>query len=246
MTRMIMGVQPVREAIRAHGSAIEKLWVEKNGGPPVRGLLKFASDRGIPTEIKDGSELLRAAAGGRHQGVIAFAPELELLRVADLLVQPTSIFVALDGIMDPQNFGAVIRSAVALGADAVLWPEHSSAPLTPATFRASAGAVEHARLCRVPSLPEALVMLAEKGTLNIGLDANGPVMLSQVPMIGPVTLVIGAEDKGLRKPVIAACAHVARLPMRGPISSLNASVAGALALYEVLRQRQLQSPNIGE
>ncbi len=243
MTRMIMGVQPVREAIRAHGSAIEKLWAQRDGGPPVRGLLKFASDRGIPTEIKDASDMARASSGGRHQGVIAFAPELSLTRIEDVIVQPNSIFLALDGIMDPQNFGAAIRSAVALGADCVLWPEHSSAPLTPATFRASAGAVEHARLCRVPSLPDALSLLARKGTLNVGLDANGPVMLSQVPLVGPVTLVIGAEDKGLRKPVIAACAHLARLPMRGPVASLNASVAGALALYEVLRARQSQSSN---
>lgn len=241
-----MGVQPVREAIRVHGKAIERLWVEKNGGPALRGLLKFASDRGVPTEIKDASELLRAAAGGRHQGVIAFAPEISLTRLEDLAVHESSIFVALDGIMDPQNFGAVLRSAVALGADCVLWPEHSSAPLSPATFRASAGAVEHARLCRVPSLPDALAALAAKGTLNVGLDANGPVMLSDVCLTGPVTLVIGAEDKGLRRRVLEACAQVARLPMRGPIASLNASVAGALALYEVLRQRHALSQKPGE
>jgi 23S rRNA (guanosine2251-2'-O)-methyltransferase len=139
--------------------------------------------------------------------------------------------------MDPQNFGAVIRSAVALGATAILWPEHSSAPLSPATFRASAGAIEHAALCRVPALAEALQALASRGVTAVALDAQGTVELRTIDLTGPVVIVIGAEDKGVRRPVRAACQHTARLPMRGPIGSLNASVAGAIALYEVVRQR---------
>lgn len=129
-----------------------------------------------------------------------------------------------------------------MGASAILWPEHSSAPLTPATFRASAGAVEHAALCRVPALPEALQRLAERGMIAVALDANGPVELSAVPLDQPVCIVIGSEDKGVRRPVQRACRYVARLPMRGPIGSLNASVAGAIALYEIVRQRQARTP----
>jgi 23S rRNA (guanosine2251-2'-O)-methyltransferase len=170
--------------------------------------------------------------------VIAVAPDLRLRRLEDVEVEPSTIVVALDGIMDPQNFGAVIRSAVALGARTVMWAEHSSAPLSPATFRASAGAVEHAMLCRVPSLPEALMRLAEKGVTSIALDASGPVELSSVALSGPVAIVIGSEDKGARRAVRRSCHHVARLPMLGPVSSLNASVAGAIALYEIVRQRQ--------
>src|SRR6185503_3678244 len=150
--------------------------------------------------------------------------------------------VALDGVMDPQNFGAVIRSAVALGASAILWPEHSSAPLSPATFRASAGAIEHAVLCRVPSLPEALEALAGRGVAPIALDAHGPVELGALDLTGPTAIVIGAEDKGARRAVRRACRFVARLPMTGPIASLNASVAGAIALYEVARQRAKAAP----
>jgi 23S rRNA (guanosine2251-2'-O)-methyltransferase len=139
--------------------------------------------------------------------------------------------------MDPQNFGAVIRSSVALGASAILWPEHASAPLSPATFRASAGAIEHARLCRVKSLPDALRELGKRGVSAIALDAQGTADLGRLDLTVPVALVIGAEDKGVRKPVRQACQHIARLPMKGPIASLNASVAGAIALYEVARQR---------
>lgn len=127
---------------------------------------------------------------------------------------------------------------MALGASGIVWPEHASAPLTPATFRASAGAVEHAVLCRVPALPEALGALAARGVTAVALDAQGPVELRDLDLRGPVAIVIGAEDKGTRRPVRQACRYTARLPMAGPIASLNASVAGAVALYEVLRQRR--------
>jgi 23S rRNA (guanosine2251-2'-O)-methyltransferase len=238
MARLIMGIQPVREAIRAHGAAIERVFVERGGGPTIEAIARFAEGRGVATEALARGELDRRAAGGRHQGVLAIAPDLRLVRLEAVPVQEGSVIVALDGVMDPQNFGAVIRSAVALGASSILWPEHSSAPLSPATFRASAGAVEHAVLCRVRSLPEAITELSDKGVTSVALDANGPVELSEVPLTGPVMIVIGAEDKGVRRPVARACRHVARLPMRGPVASLNASVAGALALYEILRQRQ--------
>jgi 23S rRNA (guanosine2251-2'-O)-methyltransferase len=148
-----------------------------------------------------------------------------------------TVIVALDEIEDPQNFGAVIRSAVALGASAILWPEHHAAPLSPATFRASAGAVEHARLCRVAKLPAALDALRDAGASVVGLDANAGRALADVEAPGAVVLVVGAEGKGLRRPVKSACTTLARLPMRGPIDSLNASVAAGIGLYEILRAR---------
>ena len=237
MPRAILGIQPVREAIRVHGAELERIFVQQSGGPTLEGLIRFAEGRGVTVELVSRGDLDRRAAGGRHQGAIAIAPELRLVPLESLEIGPTALFVALDGVMDPQNFGAVIRSAVALGATAILWPEHSSAPLSPATFRASAGAIEHAALCRVAALPEALQVLAARGVTAVALDAQGSVELGTIDLRGPVVIVIGAEDKGVRRPVRAACQHTARLPMRGPIGSLNASVAGAIALYEVVRQR---------
>jgi 23S rRNA (guanosine2251-2'-O)-methyltransferase len=242
VTRLILGIQPVREAIRAHGAALERVIVEHGDNPTLSALGRFASDHGVAVDERARGELDRLAAGGRHQGVIAVAPELGLRRLEDLVIAGNAIVMALDGVMDPQNFGAVIRSAVALGATAVLWPEHASAPLTPATFRASAGAIEHATLCRVPSLPDALAHLAARGALAVALDAQGPTELAAIDLTGPVVIVVGAEDKGVRRPVRRACRHTARLPMSGPIGSLNASVAAALALYEVVRQRQAPRP----
>ena len=151
---------------------------------------------------------------------------------------------ALCGVADRQQLPPVPAPPlmipvplVALGATAVVWPEHRSAPLSPATFRASAGAIEHATLCRVTSLPPALDDLRARGVAVIGLDMTGEVAIDRVDLVGPVALVVGAEDKGLRKTVKRACDALARLPMPGPIGSLNASVAVAIALYEVVRQR---------
>ena len=238
MSRTVFGIQPVREAIRVHGAAIERVVIEHKPNPKLQGLARFAEGRGIRVESAPRGELDRAAGAGRHQGVLALAPELVLKNLDDVPIVPASIFVALDGIMDPQNFGAIVRSAVALGTTGIIWPEHSSAPLSPAMFRASAGAIEHAVLCRVPALPQAMTDLGGRGVTVIGLDAQGPSELGDVDLRGPVAIVTGAEDKGARRTVLRACHHVARLPMHGPISSLNASVATALALYEILRQRR--------
>jgi len=159
------------------------------------------------------------------------APPLAMRSIGDLAVEG-ALVVALDEVQDPQNFGAVIRSSVAMGATAVGWPEHRSAPLSPATFRASAGAIEHATLCRVASLPPALDDLRARGVAIVGLDAVGDVLIDRVDLAGPVAIVVGAEDKGLRKTVKRACDAIARLPMPGPIGSLNASVAVAVLYPE--------------
>jgi 23S rRNA (guanosine2251-2'-O)-methyltransferase len=235
--RLVLGVQPVREAVRAHGASVERVLVEEGDHPQLEALARFARDQGIEVARATRSELDRRARGARHQGVMALVPELRLRPLAELSVEPASLFVALDEIQDPQNFGAVIRSAVAFGAGAVIWPEHASAPLSPATFRASAGAIEHAVLCRVTSLPSAIEHLADLGAGAVALDAAGEVDLADVDLSGPTLLVIGSEGKGLKKSVRRACRQSARLPI-GKIGSLNASVAAAIALYEAHRQRR--------
>lgn len=238
--RLICGLQPVREAIRKHGAALGRVLVESPGATPspqLDALARFARDQGAPVERPPRSELDRLAHGVRHQGAIAFAPELAVTRLHDLVLGERALLVALDELQDPQNFGAIVRSSVAMGATAVVWPEHSSAPLSPSTFRASAGAVEHATLCRVSSLPHALEELGQRGVTAVGLDMGGEVTIDRVDLAQPVVLVAGAEGKGLRKSVKRACAAVARLPMPGPVGSLNASVAVAIALYEAVRQR---------
>jgi len=238
--RIVCGLQPVREAIRAHGARLERVLVEAGGrepSPQLDALARYARDHGARVERPARSELDRIARGVRHQGAVAFAPELRIASLEDVAVDERALVVALDEVQDPQNFGAVIRSAVAMGATAVVWPEHRSAPLSAATFRASAGAVEHATLCRVTSLPPALLDLHARGASVVALDMSGEAAIDRVDLTGPVVLVVGAEGKGLRKTVKRTCNATARLPMPGPIGSLNASVAVAIALYEVVRQR---------
>jgi 23S rRNA (guanosine2251-2'-O)-methyltransferase len=232
----------VREAVRARGADLEKVVVEaagKEASPQLEALARFARDHGARVERQPRSELDRMSRGVRHQGAIALAKDLALVPIDDVAVSERTLVVALDEVQDPQNFGAVIRSGVAMGATAIIWPEHRSAPLSSATFRASAGAIEHATLSSVPSLVPALESLRGRGCSAVGLDMAGDRLISEVDLTGPVVLVVGAEGKGLRRTVKRVCDTLARLPMPGPIESLNASVAAAVALYEAVRQRAM-------
>lgn len=231
--RLIVGLQPVREAIRVHREALKRVAVEDKGSPSLEAVARFARDQGVAEIVRvPRSELERWTEGGQHQGVVAWGPELRLLPVEQLLDDPGLLALALDGIQDPQNFGAVIRSAVGVADAAVLWGEHSSAPLSFATGRASAGAIEQARLCRVPSLVGALTAARERGISVVGLDAHAPQRVGELDLSGPTILVVGNEHEGMGRAVRRACSAVGRLTASGRIDSLNASVAAALALYE--------------
>jgi 23S rRNA (guanosine2251-2'-O)-methyltransferase len=234
-------LQPVREAIRVHRARLGAVLVE-NGRGDARGrldaLARFATDQSVP-EVRrvERRELDTLASGGFHQGALAWAPALPIFDAAAILAEPDFLILALDGIQDPQNFGAAVRSAVGLGASAVVFSEHSAAPLTPATFRASAGAIEHARLARVPSLVRFLDEATAAGAAIVGLAADAPVRLEDADLRGPLVLAIGSEQDGLARAVRRRCTTLARLTLRGPIDSLNASAAAAVALHAALIKR---------
>ncbi|HEY2407687.1 MAG TPA: RNA methyltransferase [Polyangiaceae bacterium] len=230
--RLVAGIQPVREAVAVHKAALARIAIEGRDNPKLEALLRFARDQGVSHLTHASRADLDVWAGGtQHQGVLAWAPQLTLLDEHDLLTDPNLIAIALDGVQDPQNFGAVIRSAVAMSGAAVIWGEHASAPLTPATFRASAGAVEHARLCRVRSLAGFLEEARAQGVAVVGLDAHAPRLLKDTELNGRLILVVGSEHEGMGRAVRRACSAEARLAL-GRIDSLNASVAAAIALYQ--------------
>ncbi len=233
--RMIVGLQPVREAIRAHGEKLRVL-VDRKPSKELDAVARFAKDRGASVERVLTGTLDRLSRGVRHQGVLAEAPLLALRSIADLDLAKSHFFIALDEIEDPQNFGAIVRTSVALGASGVIWPENHSAPLSMSMFRASAGAVEHAVLSKVTSLPKALQELRDRGATVIGLDASAKEIIDNAQFDGPLVLVVGAEGKGLRKSVKESCDFIVSLAMRGPIASLNASVAVGIAMYSVARK----------
>ncbi|HET9953925.1 MAG TPA: RNA methyltransferase [Polyangiaceae bacterium] len=240
--RLVLGLQSVRAAIRRHGRALAAVWLESDDNPRLQAVQRFASDHGVPRiEVVGRDQLARLSGGVLHQGVAAFAPELAFQAFEPLLEEPSLLGIALDRIQDPQNFGAVVRSAVGLNASCVIWGEHSSAPLGTTTARASAGAVEFARLCRVPSLPRALTDAAQAGIQIVGLDAQAKSALHEVDLRRPSVLVIGSEHDGMTPAVRRACTTLARLAGPSAVESLNASVAAAIALYECSRQRTGQS-----
>ncbi|HEX4337701.1 MAG TPA: RNA methyltransferase [Polyangiaceae bacterium] len=232
--RLVIGMQPVREAIRAHGKRLAAVLVEVGRGESTArldALARFATDQGI-AEVRrvERRELDSVAQGGLHQGALAWAPALKLLGVEELLAPPDLLVLALDGIQDPQNFGAAIRSAVGLGATSVVWPEHAAAPLTPATFRASAGAIEHARLGRVPSLVRFVDDAVASGAAVVGLTTDAERPLQDLDLGGRLVLVIGSEHEGIGRAVRKRCTALGRLTLKGPVESLNASAAAAVAL----------------
>jgi 23S rRNA (guanosine2251-2'-O)-methyltransferase len=236
--RLVLGLQPVREAVRRHGAKLREVLIEERGSPKLEALGRFATDQAVPRVRRvTRGELDRLARGVSHQGAAALAPELELVPLERLAADPALLALALDSLQDPQNFGAVVRSAVALGGAAVLFGEHASAPLTPATFRASAGAIEHATLCRVRSLTEALAELRSAGVNVVGLDAAATVRLADVDLKGPTLLVLGSEGEGLGRATRKGCGVLATLGEVRSVDSLNASVAAGISLYEALNQR---------
>jgi 23S rRNA (guanosine2251-2'-O)-methyltransferase len=237
-SRLILGMQPVREALRAHGSKVEQVMIESSNTPQLRGLQQFARDLKVNVRVVPRAELDRISAGTRHQGTAALVPALVLHDLESLLEQEFPLLVALDQIQDPQNFGAVVRNAVALAGAAVMWPESSSAPLTPTTFRASAGAIEHAKLVKVPSLRKALQQCREAAYHVVVLDSHAELSLDEVDLRNPTVLVIGSEGSGVRKSIRREATVRARIPMAFKIDSINASAATAVALYEVIRQRR--------
>ncbi|MCC6645233.1 MAG: RNA methyltransferase [Polyangiaceae bacterium] len=240
MSRLVLGVNCVREALRAHGSQVTEVLVER-GSPTLDALARFAEARGVPVQWASRSTLDRLADGTRHQGAAARAPELAIASLDVVLEKPDVLVVALDEIQDPQNFGAIVRSAVAFGADAVMWGENASAPLTPSTFRASAGAIEHATLVRVRSLRGALEQCVSAACEVVALDGGASVTIDRAPLAGATVIVVGSEGKGLKKGVRAIATRVVSVPMSGRLDSLNASNAVAVALYECVRQRRVVS-----
>lgn len=239
--RLILGQQAVREAIAARAKELQEVLVEHDPNPRTAALERFARDQGVACRRVARAELDRMAGATRHQGVAAFAPPLPMVPFSELLERPDLLALALDGVVDPQNFGAAIRSAAGLAGAPILWAENASAPLTPSTFRASAGAIEHAELCRVPSLLGALHEAQLAAIQIVGLAPEAERHLHELDLTLPTILVIGSEEKGMGRGIRKACTALARLAGKGRVASLNASVAAGISLHTVLVQRALRT-----
>ena len=239
---LIEGRNAVAEAIRA-GRTIDKLFIAK--GETDRTLARIAArarERGVVVTECDRRKLDAMSVTHAHQGVIAQAAMREYSSLDDILALAAErgedpFVVVCDEIADPHNLGAVIRTAECAGVHGIVIPKRRSAGLTAVVDKASAGAAEHMRIARVPNLTAAVKELKKAGLWVFGADAGGTQSLWQAPLTGPICLVIGSEGFGMSRLVRESCDFLVSIPMHGKVTSLNASAAASVLIYEVLRQR---------
>ena len=236
---MIWGVHAVYEALVSGRRPIERIHILRNARiPRMKEVLDLARDRGVPVRMEEKLVLDRLAAGVVHQGIVAVAAEAAYAPLERLFEAEVPCVVVLDGVEDPHNLGAVIRTAEAAGASGVVVPERHSAPLSGTVAKASAGAVSHIPVVRVKNVAVTVDEFKKKGIWVAGVDEEGDRLWTDFDYTTPIALVFGGEHRGLRRLVREHCDVVVRLPMLGKVASLNVSVAAGVVLYEVVRQRK--------
>ena len=237
---IIYGINAVTEALRA--GKVVSLRAGRRNDQRLRKLLTSAQQAGIPVRRVSDAELDAESAGSAHQGVIADVRDLRGYALHDLIrdahARPPALIVVLDGIEDPHNFGAILRTVDAVGAHGVVRQSRHAAPLTGAAGKASAGAMAHVKVAEVVNVARAVEELKEGGIWTVGLAAEAVQTYDKMDFTIPTALVLGAEGIGIRRLVRERCDFLAAIPMKGHVDSLNVSVAAGVVLFEALRQRQ--------
>lgn len=245
---LIIGRNPVREALERQEARIEKVYVQKGAhGDALQRIRQTAMQMGIQVQFVPPVRLNRLANGGAHQGVVAVAAPITYADVDEMLsaIAPTlesvqhlkPIVTLLDEIQDPHNYGAILRSAVAAGLDGAIVPARNMAPLSSAAVKASAGAALRIPVARTQSLSRTMFALKERGYWIAGAAADAEQSIWEVDWDRPLALVIGGEGAGLRPSIRGACDFLVSIPMRGPIESLNASVAAGIIYFAATSSR---------
>ncbi len=240
---VLYGINAVAEALKAGPERIERICVERGQrNPRIQELVTLARQKHVQVSFEERSWLDRKAEGSRHQGILCYAAEMETFDSERILEQAKSpgLVVVLDGVEDPHNMGAILRSAEAAGADGVFLPTRRSANLSAAVVKASAGAATHIKVARVTNIAQLIESLKKRGYWVAGLDADSDRPIWQTDLTVPTALVLGNEGTGLHRLVREKCDFVVSLPICGNVGSYNVSVAAGIALYEALRQRALQ------
>jgi 23S rRNA (guanosine2251-2'-O)-methyltransferase len=238
---LICGINPVIEALAAQARHFDRLLIVKGlRSKRLSEAIRRATKLSIPLRFEMRETLDRMAGGLAHQGIIAIVSEKPVLSLESLLdsARDPALVMVLDGVEDPRNLGAILRTAEAAGADGVMLPERHSAGLSETVARASAGAIEHVKVARVGNLVQALQALKARGIWVVGFDAAGSERWDAVDLTKPIALVLGGEGRGIRRLVREHCDHLVSIPQFGHVGSLNVSVAAGIALYEVVRQRR--------
>jgi 23S rRNA (guanosine2251-2'-O)-methyltransferase len=234
----IYGINPVIEALRA--KRVTAIRVSPRDDERLQVIVRLAGEQGIPVRRAKGDELDRFAGRGSHQGVVADVTERAAPSVEDLIARAAGVplIVVLDGIEDPHNVGAILRSVDAAGGHGVVRQSRHAAPLGGAAAKASAGAVAHVPVAEVVNIARAIESLKEAGVWTIGLAGDAPKRYDEIDLTLPTAFVVGSEGTGLRHLVRERCDWLASIPMHGHVQSLNVSTATAVALFEAVRQRR--------
>jgi 23S rRNA (guanosine2251-2'-O)-methyltransferase len=240
---VLYGVHPVEEALKAGRRRFDHVLVaQERHDARLEQLVALCRQSGVRVRQESREQLTLVAQTPAHQGVVAVVRPQESLAIEDLFapIAPNAarLLLALDGVEDPQNLGALLRVADGASVDGVVLTERRSAPLSPVAVKASAGASEHLRIARVVNLVRALEELKKQNIWVIGLDERGTQNYDQFDLTGNLVLVLGREGAGLHDLVRKTCDYLLRIPMAGGVSSLNVSTAGAVVLYEAFRQRR--------
>jgi len=232
---VLSGIHPVAEALRA-GRPLDRVLIAQGaGGPRLQEIIDLARRAAIAVRFEPRAALDRLAGTPAHQGVVAMGAPKKYADLEDIF--GADLVVVLDGVEDPHNLGAIIRTAHAAGAGALVIPERRSASLTDVVAKAAAGALEHLPIVRVTNVNRALEQLKDREYWIYGLDERGPRLYSEAPYSIPTVLVLGGEGRGLHEQVRKHCDLLVRIPMAGEISSLNVSVAAGVVLFEWRRHR---------
>tara|TARA_B100001123_G_scaffold163515_1_gene188370 strand:- start:461 stop:1219 length:759 start_codon:yes stop_codon:yes gene_type:complete len=234
---LIYGINPVSEALRA--GTVSELFVSARHDRRLEKLLNIARRAGVDIRQIERSELDGFAQGGVHQGVVARIGKLREYAIDDLVREAAgpALILMVDGVEDPQNFGALIRTADAAGFDGVVYQTRRSSPTSSAAMKSSAGAMTHVRLAPVVNIARTIDELKSQGVWSVGLVADEGRSYFEIDWSQPTVIVVGAEGSGLRRLVRQRCDWLVSIPMHGEVSSLNVSVAAGIVAYEALRQR---------
>jgi 23S rRNA (guanosine2251-2'-O)-methyltransferase len=236
----VEGRNAVRELLRARKRRVRELWVVPGrDAPAIDEILELAAAASIRVRQVTPEQLAARARTEAPQGVLARADPVVATELDDLLGRPDAFLVALDGVTDPGNLGAVLRVAETAGVTGVVLPRHRGARLTPAAVKAAAGAVEHLPVATASGVPSVLDRASRAGVWSVGLDAEGPADVFALDVADrPLVVVLGAEGKGLSRLTRERCDLVAGIPMRGALESLNVATAAAIACHAIARLRQ--------
>lgn len=236
---ILYGIHPVEEAILAGRRKINRLYIVNQKSSRITRILAHARARAIEVDVVSAKKLGVLAKTAAHQGIGA---QVEGFPYSDsnqiVSSDDRALVLVLDGIMDPRNAGALIRTAACVGVTGVIMPKDRSVSVTPSVSLASAGAAEHSRLAVVTNINRILIQLKSRGIWVAGLDPTAANSLFEADLTVPLALVVGGEEKGIRPLVKKTCDFLVSIPQTGNVDSLNVSVAGAVALYEAFRQRQ--------